>query len=61
MSHPNVIFILIDDMGWTDAGYAGSDLYETPNIDRLASEGMVFTDAYAAACCCSVPWSRSTR
>ena len=46
---PNIVLIFIDDMGWKDAGYAGSDLYETPNIDRLASEGMVFTDAYAAA------------
>ena len=45
---PNFVFILIDDMGWTDAGCYGSTFYETPNIDRLAAEGMRFTDAYAA-------------
>ncbi len=49
----NVIFILVDDWGWTDAGCFGSDLYETPNIDRLAREGMRFTDAYAACTVCS--------
>ncbi len=42
---PNFIFILIDDMGWRDAGCYGSKFYETPNIDRLASEAMCFTDA----------------
>lgn len=46
---PNVLFILVDDYGWADTGYNGSTFYETPNIDRLASEGMVFTDGYAAA------------
>lgn len=50
---PNFVFILIDDMGWTDLGSYGSDLYETPNIDRLASLGMRFTDAYAASAVCS--------
>ena len=49
----NVVFFLIDDMGWTDAGCYGSTLYETPNIDRLAVEGMRFTDAYAACPVCS--------
>ena len=49
----NVIFILIDDMGWTDLGCYGSKFYETPNIDRLASEGMRFTNAYAACPVCS--------
>ena len=46
---PNVIFILVDDFGWSDVGYNGSKFYETPNIDRLACEGMQFTDGYAAA------------
>ncbi|MFI3287531.1 MAG: sulfatase [Rikenellaceae bacterium] len=46
---PNVLFILVDDFGWADVSYNGSTFYETPNIDRLASEGMVFTDGYAAA------------
>ena len=50
---PNVIFILVDDLGWADLGYTGSTFYETPNIDKLASEGTVFTDAYAASPICS--------
>lgn len=50
---PNIILILIDDMGWKDLGCYGSSFYETPNIDRLASEGMLFTDAYAACPVCS--------
>src|SRR5262245_57357631 len=50
---PNVVFILVDDMGWTDAGCLGSTFYETPNIDRLAKSGMRFTSGYAAAPVCS--------
>jgi arylsulfatase A-like enzyme len=50
---PNIVFILIDDMGWRDVGFMGSGYYRTPNIDRLAAEGMVFTDAYAAAPNCA--------
>ncbi len=50
---PNILFILADDLGWADVGFMGSEFYETPNLDRLASEGMVFTDAYAAAAICS--------
>lgn len=50
---PNIVFFFIDDMGWTDLGFMGSDYYETPNIDRLASEGMIFTDAYANAPNCA--------
>ena len=49
----NFVFFLIDDLGWTDVGCFGSDFYETPNINRLASEGMKFTDAYAACPVCS--------
>ncbi len=45
---PNFVFFLADDMGWRDAGCYGSTFYETPNIDRLAKQGMRFTDAYAA-------------
>ena len=45
---PNVIFILLDDFGYTDLGCYGSRFYETPNIDRLAREGVRFTNAYAA-------------
>src|ERR1043165_1936536 len=50
---PNVVFILIDDLGATDLGCAGSAFYETPNIDRLASRGMTFTSAYSACTVCS--------
>ena len=46
---PNIVFIMADDLGWTDISIMGSDYYETPNIDRLASQGMLFTNAYAAA------------
>lgn len=50
---PNIVFVLIDDMGWTDAGCCGSRYFDTPNIDRLARQGMRFTDAYAACAVCS--------
>ena len=50
---PNIVFILIDDLGWSDLGCTGSRYYETPNIDRLAGESMRFTDAYAASPLCS--------
>ena len=50
---PNIVFILIDDMGYMDLSCMGSSFYETPNIDRLAREGMLFTDAYAACPVCS--------
>jgi arylsulfatase A-like enzyme len=50
---PNVVVFLIDDLGWTDLGCSGSDLYETPNVDRLAREGLTFTNAYSACTVCS--------
>jgi arylsulfatase A len=50
---PNVIIILVDDLGWADLGCSGSTFYETPNIDRLARRGMRFTSAYAACPVCS--------
>ena len=50
---PNVVFFLVDDLGWSDVGCYGSSFYETPNIDRLADEGVKFTDAYAACHVCS--------
>jgi len=49
----NFVFILIDDMGWPDLGCYGNKFHETPNIDRLARQGMRFTDAYAACPVCS--------
>jgi arylsulfatase A len=50
---PNIILILMDDMGWTDLSCYGSTFYETPNIDRLCSNGMKFTHAYATCTVCS--------
>jgi len=50
---PNFLFILVDDLGWTDLGCFGSSFYETPNIDRLCKESMKFTNAYAACPVCS--------
>ncbi len=50
---PNFIFILIDDLGYGDLGCYGSKFYRTPNLDRVAAQGMKFTDAYAAAPVCS--------
>ena len=52
-STPNVIFILVDDLGWNDLGYSGSTFYETPNIDNLSKESFQFTNAYAASPVCS--------
>ena len=52
-SKPNIVFILADDLGWADLGCYGSTFYETPNLDRMANEGMRFTDAYAACNVCS--------
>jgi arylsulfatase A-like enzyme len=49
----NFVFFLVDDLGWTDAGCFGSGFYNTPNIDRLADQGIKFTDAYAACPVCS--------
>ncbi len=52
-SQSNIILINIDDMGWRDVGFMGSEFYETPNIDKLAKGGMVFTNAYASASNCA--------
>jgi len=49
----NFVLFLLDDLGWTDLGCTGSSFYETPGIDRLAAQGMLFTDAYAACPVCS--------
>ena len=50
---PNVLFFLVDDLGWSDVGCFGSSFYDTPNIDQLATEGVRFTDGYAACHVCS--------
>jgi len=52
-NRPNVVLILADDFGWTDLACYGSKLYETPNVDRLAREGVKFTQAYSACTVCS--------
>ena len=49
----NFVILLVDDLGWADLGCYGSDLHQTPNIDRFAEESLVFTEAYAAAPVCS--------
>ena len=50
---PNILFIYLDDFGWKDTSYMGSDFFETPHIDKLAREGMIFTNAYSAAANCA--------
>jgi arylsulfatase A-like enzyme len=50
---PNIIFLLVDDMGYADLGCFGSSFYETPNIDALAKQGMKFMNTYTAASICS--------
>jgi uncharacterized sulfatase len=50
---PNIVFVLIDDMGWPDLGCYGHLFHETPHIDRLCARGMKFTDFYAATPVCS--------
>ena len=50
---PNIVFIMADDLGWSDLACYGSDFHETPNLDRLAQESVVFSDAYAASPVCS--------
>jgi len=50
---PNIVFVLADDLGWAELGCYGNKFNETPNLDKLARQGMRFTDAYAAAPVCS--------
>ncbi|MHC4743593.1 MAG: sulfatase-like hydrolase/transferase [Planctomycetota bacterium] len=50
---PNVVFVLADDLGWAELGCYGNEFNETPNLDKLAHQGMRFTDACAAAPVCS--------
>jgi len=53
VDRPNFVFILVDDLGWTDIGAFGSSFYETPSLDSLIAGGMKFTNAYAACPVCS--------
>lgn len=50
---PNIIFFLVDDLGQRDVGCYGSQFHETPAIDQLAKEGMLFKNAYATCHVCS--------
>jgi len=50
---PNVLIVMVDDLGWMDVGFQGNERIDTPNLDRLAREGLRFTDAYSAAPVCS--------
>jgi len=56
---PNVILVVIDDMGWADLGCYGSKFHKTPNIDRMAAGGVRFTNGYAACPVCSPTRARS--
>jgi len=49
----NFVFILVDDLGWTDVGYNGSEFYETPHLDQLSKKSVRFTNAYAGGSVCS--------
>ncbi len=53
VKRPNIILLLLDDLGWRDFGCYGNSFHETPNLDRLAAEGVRFTSAYAACPVCS--------
>jgi len=50
---PNIVFIMVDDLGWSDLSYNGSTIYETPNIDQFAKEGVVYDNFYTAGPVCS--------
>lgn len=52
-ARPNVVFLLVDDLGWGDFGCYGAKFNETPNIDKLATQGLRFTNAYSACTVCS--------
>ena len=53
LEQPNVVFFVVDDLGWKDITCYGSDMYQTPNVDQLAREGVKFTNAYSACTVCS--------
>ncbi|WP_319268499.1 sulfatase [uncultured Draconibacterium sp.] len=51
--HPNVVFFLVDDLGWKDVRAYGSDYYQTPNVDGLVTDGVMFVNAYSSCTVCS--------
>ena len=50
---PNIVYILADDLGWGEVGCYGQDKIQTPNIDRLAEQGMLFTQHYSGSTVCA--------
>ena len=52
-NQPNIVLFNVDDLGWSDLGYSGSRFYESPNVDSLAAEGVIFNNAYACAPNCA--------
>lgn len=52
-SHPNIVFIMVDDMGWADLGCYGQQAYATPNLDQMAKEGIRFTESYSGCTVCA--------
>jgi hypothetical protein len=54
---PNILFILVDDLGWRDLGCYGHEIHDTPNIDGLASRGMRFTDIHARGISARITWN----
>ena len=52
-SHPNILFILADDLGWGDLSLYGQKHFETPNIDRIAKEGIQFMQHYSGSTVCA--------
>lgn len=52
-TRPNILFLYLDDFGWKDTTYMGSDFFETPHIDKLAEEGIIFTNAYSSSANCA--------
>lgn len=53
MPRPNIVMIIVDDLGWRDVGCYGSELYQTPNVDTLAAEGLSFSNAYSSSPLCT--------
>lgn len=51
-SKPNIVFVIADDLGWSDVGFNGASFYETPQLDALSQQGMVFSNAYPGASNC---------
>lgn len=50
---PNIVFVLADDLGWRDVGFHGARFFETPNIDKLARDGMIFHQFYSGGPNCA--------